>query len=63
MQSSEKRVILITGIAHAMTHGYMLIFPAVLSAIKADMDVGYFSIGILGIVHTFLSAWERSLHG
>ena len=42
MQSSEKRVILITGIAHAMTHGYMLIFPAVLSAIKADMDVGYF---------------------
>ena len=53
MDKGEKREVLLLGTAHALAHGYMLVFPAVLILIMKEFQVGYFMLGILGTVSNF----------
>ena len=53
MEKRERREVLQLGVSHALTHGYMLIFPAVLLLIMKEFDVGYFRLGILGTIANF----------
>jgi len=47
MDRHEKRVISLTGFAHALTHGYLLIFPAVLLLLQKEFSIGYLKLGMI----------------
>ncbi len=53
MEKSERREVLQLGVSHALVHGYMLIFPAVLLLVMKEFQVGYFRLGILGTIANF----------
>ncbi len=53
MTRSEKMVIGLLGCSHALTHAYLLIFPAVLLLLKKDFDIGYFSLGAISNIMSF----------
>jgi MFS transporter, FSR family, fosmidomycin resistance protein len=53
MEKGEAREVLLLGTAHALAHGYMLIFPAVLILIMKEFQVGYFMLGVLGTISNF----------
>jgi MFS family permease len=46
----EFKVSAITGIAHALVHAAMLVFPAVLEPMRADLGVSVFAVSIIGNV-------------
>jgi len=47
MDLHEKRVIALTGCAHALTHGYLLIFPAILLLLQEEFSIGYLKLGVI----------------
>ena len=47
MDLHEKRVIALTGCAHALTHGYLLTFPALLLLLQEEFSIGYLKLGII----------------
>jgi MFS family permease len=47
MDRHEKRVVALTGCAHALTHGYLLIFPAVLLLLQKEFSIGYLKLGVI----------------
>jgi len=47
MDRLEKRVVALTGCAHALTHGYLLIFPAVLLLLQKEFSIGYLKLGAI----------------
>jgi len=47
MDRHEKRVVALTGCAHALTHGYLLIFPAVLLLLQKEFSMGYLKLGVI----------------
>lgn len=53
MERDEQREVLLLGLSHALVHGYMLLFPAVLLLIMKEFGVGYFRLGILGTIANF----------
>jgi len=53
MEKGEGREVLQLGVSHALVHGYMLIFPAVLLLVMKEFQVGYFRLGILGTIANF----------
>ena len=53
MEKGERREVLQLGVSHALVHGYMLIFPAVLLLVMKEFHVGYFRLGILGTIANF----------
>jgi len=53
MTRSEKMIVGLTGCSHALTHGYLLIFPAVLLLLKKDFDLGYLGLGIISNIMSF----------
>jgi MFS family permease len=46
-------VVALTGCSHALTHGYLLIFPAVLLLLKEEFAMGYLALGAIGNIMTF----------
>lgn len=53
MKREEKMVIALTGCSHALSHGYLLIFPAVLLLLKEEFSMGYLGLGVIGNIMTF----------
>jgi MFS family permease len=53
MTRGEKMIIGLTGCSHAMTHAYLLIFPAVLLLLKKDFDMGYLGLGVVSNIMSF----------
>jgi MFS family permease len=53
MNRDEKTIIGLMGCSHAISHAYLLIFPAVLLLLKKDFDIGYLSLGIISNIMSF----------
>lgn len=53
MNREEKMVVTLTGCSHALSHGYLLIFPAVLLLLKEEFSLGYFGLGVISNIMTF----------
>ena len=53
MTRGEKMIIGLTGCSHALTHGYLLVFPAVLLLLKKDFDLGYLGLGVVSNIMSF----------
>jgi MFS family permease len=48
MTHDEKMIVTLTGCSHGLTHGYLLIFPAVLLLLKDEFSMGYLGLGVIG---------------
>jgi FSR family fosmidomycin resistance protein-like MFS transporter len=48
MDRDEKMLVCLTGCSHAVSHGYMLIFPTVLLLLQKEFSLGYLELGIIG---------------
>jgi MFS family permease len=46
-------VVALTGCSHALTHGYLLIFPAVLLLLKEEFSMGYLGLGAISNIMSF----------
>ncbi|NWF93508.1 MAG: MFS transporter [Syntrophaceae bacterium] len=53
MERQEKMVVALAGCSHAFSHGYMLIFPAVLLLLQKEFSLGYLELGIIGNIMFF----------
>jgi MFS family permease len=53
MNTQERRLIYLTGMAHFLSHGYTLILPAIILLLIKEFDVGYFVIGVLANICGF----------
>ncbi len=53
MTRGEKMIISLAGCSHALTHAYLLIFPAVLLLLKKDFDMGYLGLGVVSNIMSF----------
>jgi len=53
MQRDEKVIVVLTGCSHALSHGYLLIFPAVLLLLQKEFSIGYLELGVIGNIMTF----------
>jgi len=53
MTRDEKMVVALSGCSHALSHGYMLIFPAVLLLLQKEFSLGYLQLGIIGNIMSF----------
>lgn len=53
MTRDEKTVVALTGCSHALSHGYLLIFPAVLLLLQKEFSLGYLQLGIIGNIMSF----------
>jgi len=53
MERNEKLIVALTGCSHAFSHGYMLIFPAVLLLLQKEFSLGYLELGIIGNIMIF----------
>jgi len=53
MQRDEKIIVALTGCSHALSHGYLLIFPAVLLLLQQEFSIGYIELGVMGNIMTF----------
>ena len=53
MQRDEKMVVALTGCSHALTHGYLLIYPTVLLLLQKEFSLGFFQLGLIGNIMTF----------
>jgi MFS family permease len=54
MQRDEKIIVALTGCSHALSHGYLLIFPTVLLLLQKEFSIGYFELGVIGNIMTFM---------
>jgi MFS family permease len=53
MTREERKIVALTGCSHALTHGYLLVFPAVLLLLKEEFSMGYLGLGVIGNIMTF----------
>ena len=53
MTSDEKMIIGLMGCSHALTHAYLLIFPAVLLLLKQDFVIGFLGLGVISNIMSF----------
>jgi MFS family permease len=53
MQRDEKIIVALTGCSHALSHGYLLIFPTVLLLLQKEFSIGYIELGVIGNIMTF----------
>ncbi len=53
MTREERMIVALTGCSHALSHGYLLIFPAVLLLLKEEFSMGYLGLGVIGNIMTF----------
>ncbi len=50
MQQDDKVVIGLMGCSHALSHGYLLIFPTVLLLLQKEFSLGYLELGVIGSI-------------
>ncbi len=53
MNREEKMMVTLAGCSHALSHGYLLIFPAVLLLLKDEFSLGYLGLGVIGNIMSF----------
>ncbi len=53
MTRDEKMIVALTGCSHALSHSYLLIFPAVLLLLQKEFVMGYLGLGVIGNVMVF----------
>ncbi|MDI6754425.1 MAG: MFS transporter [Thermodesulfobacteriota bacterium] len=53
MTRDEKMIVALTGCSHALSHGYLLIFPAVLLLLQEEFSMGYLGLGIISNIMGF----------
>jgi MFS family permease len=53
MTRGEKMIIGVMGCSHALTHAYLLIFPAVLLLLKRDFAIGFLGLGVISNIMSF----------
>jgi MFS family permease len=53
MTREERRIVALAGCSHALSHAYLLVFPAVLLLLKEEFSIGYFGLGVIGNIMTF----------
>jgi MFS family permease len=53
MTRQEKGLVALTSCSHALTHAYLLIFPAVLLLLKEEFGMGYLGLGVIGNIMVF----------
>ena len=53
MNREEKMIVTLTGCSHGLSHGYLLIFPAVLLLLKEEFSMGYLGLGVIGSIMSF----------
>ncbi len=53
MTRQEVMVVALSGCSHALSHGYMLIFPAILLLLQKEFSLGYLQLGIIGNIMSF----------
>jgi MFS family permease len=53
MNREEKMIVTLTGCSHGLSHGYLLIFPAVLLLLKEEFSMGYLGLGVIGNIMSF----------
>jgi MFS family permease len=53
MNREEQMIVTLTGCSHGLTHGYLLIFPAVLLLLKEEFSMGYLGLGVIGNIMSF----------
>ncbi len=53
MNREEKMIVGLTGCSHGLSHGYLLIFPAVLLLLKEEFSLGYLGLGVIGNIMSF----------
>jgi MFS family permease len=53
MTPEDKKIIALTSCSHALTHGYLLIFPAVLILLKEEFSMGYLGLGVISNIMGF----------
>ena len=53
MNREEKMIVALAGCSHALSHGYLLIFPTVLLLLKEEFSLGYLGLGVIGNIMTF----------
>ena len=53
MTREERKIVALTGCSHALSHAYLLIFPAVLLLLKEEFSIGYFGLGVISNIMTF----------
>jgi hypothetical protein len=66
MDRKEKMIVALAGCSHALTHGTMLIFPAVLLLLQKEFSLGYLRRAheqyALGPIHTRGDEGDRLRH-
>src|SRR5512143_258940 len=53
MTREERKIVALTGSSHALSHGYLLVFPAVLLLLKEEFSMGYLGLGVVGNIMSF----------
>ena len=53
MTREDRKIVVLTGFSHALSHGYLLIFPALLLLLKEEFSMGYLGLGVVGNIMTF----------
>lgn len=53
MSREEKMLVALTSCSHALTHAYLLIFPAVLLLLKEEFSMGYLGLGVISNIMGF----------
>ncbi len=53
MTRVEKNIIALMGLSHALTHSYLLIFPATLLLLQKEFSLSYFELGVISNIMTF----------
>jgi MFS family permease len=48
MKRDEKMIVGLMGCSHALSHGYLLIFPTVLPLLGREFSMGYLGLGVIG---------------
>ena len=53
MTREEKNIVALTGFSHALSHGYLLIFPAILLLLQKEFSMGYLGLGVISNIMGF----------
>src|SRR5512136_331141 len=53
MDREEKSIVALMGCSHALSHGFLLIYPAVLLLLQKEFSMDYLKLGIVGNVMSF----------
>ncbi len=53
MNRDEKMVVGLMGCSHALSHGYLLIYPAVLLLLQKEFSMDYLKLGVVGNIMNF----------